>query len=168
MQTLKHKISLPQVFPDLCQLLFLWWNSSGLLWGSGAEGRTASLPVSLPSLHLLRFVPGRWASPLRQGKCCISHCTHDLWTWITLLQKQGACMGGLKKKKKAGKKRKPQGDVKVQNLFSSDHLLIVFQALCCFIAPVMIPATYLKTLSNGCVNTAKPKIRVSGLLWFIF
>lgn len=147
MQTLKPKISLPQVFPDLCQLLLLWWNSSGLLWGSGAAGRTASVPVSLPSLHLLRFVPGRWASPLRQGKCCISHCTHDLWTWITLLQKQIACMGGLKRKKKKndGKKKKAS-----RNLFLADHLLIVFQASCCFIAPVTIPVTYLKTLSNGC------------------
>lgn len=106
MQNFKHAISLPQVLPDLCQLFLLWWNSSRLLWGSGAERRTSSVPFSLSPLHLFCFVPGRWASPQRQVKS-ISHCTHDLWTfcthslwrWIRFLRKPGVCAGELQKEK---------------------------------------------------------------------
>lgn len=164
MKTLRHKISLPQVFPDLCQLLLLWWNSSGLLWGSGAEGRTASVPGSLSSLHLLRVVPGRWASPLRQGKYTISLCTHDLCTGLRLLQKQDVRMEELNQEKR---REKPQGNVKVQNLFlsgsSSDRLSSFMWFYCS-----SNDACHISEALSSCANTVKPKTRVSGVLWFMF
>lgn len=61
---------LPQVLPDLCQLLFLWGNCSGLLWGSGAEGRASAVPCSLSPLHLLCTVPCRWVF-IRLSNCSL-------------------------------------------------------------------------------------------------